>query len=66
MKKARMKKTQVVKLFNEYFEEFLLENEDRRGDKPLKRTAWNNFTDTLCKEQLITLHQLETWKNPFN
>ena len=25
---------------------------------------WNNFTDGLCKERLITVHQYETWSHP--
>lgn len=30
------------------------------------RTAWNDWTDSLCKSGQITLRQYETWTNPFN
>lgn len=36
-----------------------------RGDKPMQREAWNNFTDSLCKVGEITLKQYESWSNPF-
>ena len=35
------------------------------SDKPALREAWNNFTDSLCKDGLITERQYETWANPF-
>ena len=37
----------------------------RRGDVIAKRTEWNDYTDALCKEGLITLNQYENWGNPF-
>ena len=30
------------------------------------RTEWNDWTDSLCKSNQITLRQYETWTNPFN
>lgn len=30
------------------------------------RTAWGDWTDSLCKSNQITLRQYETWTNPFN
>lgn len=36
-----------------------------RGDVVWRREAWNNFTDSLCKDRQITAHQYETWTNPF-
>ena len=35
------------------------------GDKVALREAWNNYTDSLCKDGLITERQYETWSNPF-
>lgn len=37
---------------------------DGRIDKPARAEAWNNFTDWLCKEKLITMKQYETWEHP--
>ena len=34
-------------------------------DKVALRESWNNYTDSLCKDGLITEHQYETWANPF-
>ena len=36
-----------------------------RTDSIAKREMWNNYTDALCKEGLITLHQYENWGQPF-
>lgn len=34
-------------------------------DIPWRDQAWNDYTDYLCKEGLITLRQYETWGSPF-
>jgi len=34
-------------------------------DRVAKCEAWNNYTDSLCKTGQITLHQYESWNNPF-
>jgi hypothetical protein len=34
-------------------------------DKVAIRTAWNDWTDGLCKSGEITEHQYESWVNPF-
>ena len=36
-----------------------------KTDVTAKREAWNNFTDSLCKDGLITDRQYDTWGNPF-
>lgn len=35
-----------------------------KGDKPAMREAWNNWTDALCKDGVISSHQYETWVGP--
>jgi hypothetical protein len=35
-----------------------------RIDKPARAEAWNNFTDSLCKDRQITMKQYETWGHP--
>ena len=37
----------------------------RRGDEVAKRTEWNDYTDALCKDGLITSKQYDTWDQPF-
>ncbi|KKW12999.1 MAG: hypothetical protein UY48_C0006G0052 [Candidatus Gottesmanbacteria bacterium GW2011_GWB1_49_7] len=34
------------------------------GDAPARRTAWNNWTDGLCKDKIITQKQYDTWVHP--
>ncbi len=36
-----------------------------RGVGVMRREAWNNLTDALCKSRQITERQYETWANPF-
>jgi len=35
------------------------------SDKVAIRTAWNDWTDGLCKSGEITQKQYESWLNPF-
>ena len=37
------------------------------GDKdiPAKRAAWNDFTDSLYKDCIITLYQNNSWEGPY-
>ena len=37
----------------------------RKGDDIAKRTEWNDYTDALHKEGVITLKQYENWGQPF-
>ena len=60
-----MTKAEAVKLFRFIYKIKAIENGYRRGDEVAKRTEWNDYTDALCKEGLITLHQYETWDQPF-
>jgi len=34
-------------------------------DVAAKREAWNNYTDSLYKDGMITERQYDTWSNPF-
>ena len=58
----KMTKVKAVKDFRILYKTF---TNYRRGDVIAKRTEWNNFTDALCKEGVITLKQYERWENPF-
>jgi len=33
-------------------------------DGPMRREAWNNFTDALCKDGQISDWQYENWSQP--
>lgn len=34
-------------------------------DRVAKAEAWNNYTDSLCKDRQITAKQYSNWTNPF-
>ena len=53
---------QVVANCKEVFKE---SPSEFRGDSVAKREYFNNYTDMLCKEGVITSKQYETWSNPF-
>lgn len=36
-----------------------------KGDKIALREEWNNYTDMLCKDGVISQKQYDTWSNPF-
>ena len=55
-----MTKAEALKDFRQLIKTF-----GRRGDATAKREDWNNYTDALCKEGLITLKQYENWGQPF-
>ena len=39
--------------------------QDRRLDRPARREAWNNFTDALRRDRLISAHAYDTWTCPW-
>ena len=53
---------QVVKYCKEVFND---NPSEFRDDYVAKREFFNNYTDMLCKEGVITSKQYETWSNPF-
>ena len=60
----RISKQEAISNFREAWKE---ETKGSRFyyDTIAKREAFNNYTDSLCKEGKITLKQYETWGNPF-
>jgi hypothetical protein len=36
-----------------------------KGDTVMRSQAWNDYTDSLCRDRLITSKQYNTWTNPF-
>lgn len=43
----------------------LVRSQYGRGDTIAMREAWNDYTDSLCKDRQITSYQYENWTNPF-
>ena len=37
----------------------------KKTDVIAKRTMWNDYTDALCKDGLITTNQYINWHQPF-
>lgn len=53
-----MTKQQALQEFREFFGVV-------RGDAPMNRENWNNYTDMLRTDKRITAKQYSTWSNPF-
>ena len=62
MEVQKMTKAEALKKFRELYKTLPTA---LRGDAIAKREDWNNYTDSLCKEGLITLNQYENWDQPF-
>ena len=60
MEVQKMTKAEALKDFRQLFKTF-----GKRGDATAKREDWNNYTDALHKEGVITLKQYENWGQPF-
>ena len=58
----------AVKMFEQDVLPSIRHTERRNGfngvDKPMRREAWNNWTDGLCKDGLISDWQYENWSQP--
>ena len=63
--KKTMTKAEAIKLFRYIYSIKAIQLGYRRGDDVAKRTEWNDYTDALCKDGLITLNQYKNWGQPF-
>jgi len=61
----RTTKKEVVAQFRELWADTVALEPHWRGDSIAKRTAFNDYTDSLCKDGIITTYQYENWSNPF-
>jgi len=63
----KMTKKEALRDFRENILPHLREvyESDGRVDVIARRLAWNDYTDSLHADGLITLHQCETWTNPW-
>jgi hypothetical protein len=58
-------KADAEKVFKATVMPTILESETSgRADRPMRREAWNNFTDGLHRDGVITDHQVNTWGHP--
>lgn len=64
MRKKYMTKAQALAQFKE-FDIPALNERYGKDDVTARRTAWNDYTDALCKDKQISEHQYNTWTNPF-
>lgn len=60
-----MTKVQVLSDFRSYWQDVIEMEPSYKGDVCAKREYWNNYTDSLCKDGMITDSQYDNWTNPF-
>lgn len=60
-KRVKVTKVEAVKMFNHC----VTTTDFDKSDKVALREAWNNYTDGLCKDGIITENQYNKWSNPF-
>ena len=58
-------KREAIKLFRYIYKIKAERLGYRKNDKVAKRTEWNDYTDALCKDGLITTNQFVNWHQPF-
>lgn len=58
-----MTKKQALRLFRQEIMPELKKQHPK--DTAAYRTSWNDYTDGLHNDGLITEHQLNTWNNPY-
>ncbi len=49
---------EILPMVQEQFEQ------DGTPDMPARREAWNNWTDSLCKDEQISDWQYDNWDHP--
>lgn len=59
---TKITKLEALDQFKEIYADYIKENKD---DKIAIRTAWNDYTDMLLKDGILTENQYNTWSQPF-
>jgi len=62
-----MTKRQVEEMFKNEVMPYIYSKEKEYGngiDIPMRSEAWNDYTDMLCKDRMITDHQYNNWSHP--
>lgn len=57
-----MKKREADKIFRQEIRPEIIRKHGL--DRPMIREAWNNWTDSLCKDRQITQRQYDRWLCP--
>jgi len=60
-----MTKADVLVQFRELWRDAVRARPSLRGDDVARREAWNDYTDALQKDGLISTRQYDTWSGPF-
>lgn len=64
----KMNKKQVISLFRKLYPNdkfYTMDGNRYTLDESMRNEAWNNFTDSLCKDGHITLKQYNSWISPW-
>jgi hypothetical protein len=61
----KITKAQALSTFREMWADAVLNSPRLRGDDVAKCESWGNYTDSLCKDGMISDKQYNTWSNPF-
>lgn len=60
-----MTKAEAVQQFNDLYPPKTFRRSSGYIDRPMRREAWNNFTDMLAKDRQITMKQYNEWTHPW-
>ena len=60
---------QAIEVFLECYAPGIVQEEQKHGysayaDLPMRREAWSNYVDSLCKDGQISDWQYENWSQP--
>ena len=61
----KMTKKEAMQLFAFIYKIKAIQLGYKKSDKVAKRTEWNDYTDALCKDGLITQKQYINWGQPY-
>jgi hypothetical protein len=61
-----MKKSEAVSYWRTHILPAVKQEFESDGipDYPARCESWNAYTDGLCKDRQITMHQYDTWSTP--
>ena len=61
----KITKAEAMRQFGELWAMCTKSDPKWKRDTIAKRESWNNFTDCLQRDGLITSHQCDNWTNPY-
>lgn len=65
MSRKPITKAQALASFRREVLPFIRRKQNGRADIPACREGWNNYTDALYRDGLISPRQYDRWTNPF-